>query len=156
MQKLDVRRLKEDLNELCKFLDKAYDINCGGCCFLSSLIAKHLEILGISYSLIINDEVSKNINAIVNEVKSKKLNKNSHDSISGLHTCNHYYIYITGVGPINKFDTHTYSYRISEINYKNINWIYKKGDWNDCYNKSNNKLIKSLVSTFFTKYEKRN
>lgn len=40
------------LNKICKELDKKYEINSGGCCYVASIIAEELEKRNIPFSYV--------------------------------------------------------------------------------------------------------
>ena len=101
MRKLNCHRLLRNLNSLCKFLDDTYDVNSGGCCFLASLIAKHLDKLNIKYNLVVYDCCTKNRLCIEQEVISCHKNKGFRNSITGRYSCNHYCLQLKGAGVIN-------------------------------------------------------
>lgn len=42
-------QLFKELNALCIKLDKEWDINCGGCCYVAYVLAKYLEEYNISF-----------------------------------------------------------------------------------------------------------
>lgn len=155
MRRLNCHSLHKSLNSLCRFLDETYDVNKGGCCFLASVIAKHLDRLGIDYALVIYDDYKKDHTQIEHEVISCHRNKGIFTSVTGSCSCNHYCLQIKGAGVINEDDLEeTHRYLIPDVTYKNINWIYKNSDWNDCYEVRHNKTIKNIVKTFFKDYEK--
>ena len=155
MRNLSYYSLLKNLNSLCKFLDDTYDVNSGGCCFLASLIAKHLDKLNIKYNLVVYDCCTKNRLCIEQEVISCHKNKGFRNSITGRYSCNHYCLQLKGAGVINS-DNYKgdHQYLIPNISYKNIKWIYKNSNWNDCYDVQYNKTIKNIVKEFFEKYEK--
>lgn len=145
----------KELNEICKRLDDRYDINSGGCCYLAYLIAKHLDKLGIQYELKIFDSFYRDTRAINEEVRFKKCN-NTSDSVVGPYSCNHYYIHIINIGDVNDayddfYDKQLFS--ITKIKATNIRWIYKLGNWNDCYNTKHNRYVSKIINKFFKKYE---
>lgn len=156
MRNLSYYSLLKNLNSLCKFLDETYNVNMGGCCYLASLIAKHLDKLNIKYDLIIYDNYSRNRENIKCEVISRRKNKDLNNSVTGCYSCNHYCIRLRGAGVINGngdyIEGHRYS--IPNISYKNIRWIYKNSRWNKCYKVQYNKTIKNIVKEFFKNYEK--
>ena len=147
------RKLLDDLNSLCEFLNNAYDVNSGGCCFLASIIAKHLDKLGIKYKLVIYDLYNKDKESIKYEVTNRRRNKTKTGSVVGVYTCDHYCLYLEGVGIMNRSGSF-YSYSISNISHKNIYWIYKNGSWNKRYEVQHNETIKNIVKAFFKEYEK--
>lgn len=155
MHRLNVRSLRRSLNCLCNCLDELYYINDGGCCFVASLIALHLDKLGVGYELAIFDEESKDSTSINYEVLSMSRMKGSRNSILGEHTCSHYCICIDGAGIVNgvSYDWPINTYKIPGVTFRNIKWVYKNGSWNDCYSTNNNKIVKNIINSFFRKYE---
>ena len=107
----------------------------GGCCYLASLIAKHLDKLNIKYDLIIYDNYSRNRENIKYEVISRRRNKGLNNSVTGRYSCNHYCIRLRGAGVINGNGDYTeeHRYSIPNISYKNIKWIYKNSNWNNMH-----------------------
>ena len=156
MRNLSYYSLLKNLNSLCRFLDETYNVNMGGCCYLASLIAKHLDKLNIKYDLIIYDNYSRNRENIKCEVISRRRNKGLNNSVTGRYSCNHYCIRLRGAGVINGNGDYTeeHRYSIPNISYKNIRWIYKNSRWNKCYKVQYNKTIKNRVKEFFKNYEK--
>lgn len=156
MRNLSYYSLLKNLNSLCRFLDETYNVNMGGCCYLASLIAKHLDKLNIKYDLIIYDNYSRNRENIKYEVISRRRNKGLNNSVTGRYSCNHYCIRLRGAGVINGNGDYTeeHRYSIPNISYKNIRWIYKNSRWNKCYKVQYNKTIKNIVKEFFKNYEK--
>ena len=158
MRRRNIHSIRKSLNNLCVFLQEEYSINYGGCCFIASILAKHLEKIGIKYELVIYEHTRKNIPEIKKELANRKINKGYFNSITGFNTCNHYCLNIIGAGYVNDlgdFD-HCVQHIITEINYKDLKWIYKHGDWNDVYNTDFNTEIKGIVKEFFKKYERKN
>lgn len=149
---VNYHKLLDDLNALCKFLDNVYDVNLGGCCFLASTIARHLDKLKISYRLVIYDLYNKDKESIEYEVTNRRRNKTKHGSVVGIYTCDHYCLYLEGVGIINRSSSN-HHYSISNVSHKNIYWIYKNGSWNKRYKVQHNKTIKNIVKEFFKEYE---
>ena len=156
MRNLSYYSLLKNLNSLCRFLDETYNVNMGGCCYLASLIAKHLDKLNIKYDLIIYDNYSRNRENIKCEVISRRRNKGLNNSVTGRYSCNHYCIRLRGAGVLNGNGDYTeeHRYSIPNISYKNIRWIYKNSRWNKCYKVQYNKTIKNIVKEFFKNYEK--
>lgn len=156
MRKLNCHKLIKKLNSLCEFLNEAYSVNQGGCCFLASLIAKHLDKLSIKYDLVIYDHYAKYKELIKREVISCHRNRGVSNSVVGYCACNHYCLRVKGAGVINgdNFQEETeYQYTIPDISYKNVKWIYKNSRWNDCYDMKYNKVIRNIVKEFFKEYE---
>lgn len=157
--------LVDKLNGLCEFFDNSYNINYGGCCFVSSIIAKHLDNLGIKYNLIIFDQEERNEEGVIYNVQNN-CRKYEKDSVVGWNlTCAHYCIEIIdsdkiiGEGLINCKTKYTesgnyYKFTIPRINHENIDWIYKNGDWNNTYKYHlYNNLISNIIRELFTEYE---
>lgn len=156
MRKLNCHSLAKSLNSLCKFLHETYSVNFGGCCFLAYLIAQHFDRLGLDYDLVIYDESYKDRVSIEHEVISRHRNKGAFHSVTGYHSCNHYCLQLRGAGVINgdDEDEEEHCYTIPDVTYKNIRWIYRNSEWNDCYEVRHNKTIKNIVKEFFKEYEK--
>lgn len=154
MRKLNCHNLLKSLNVLCKFLDENYDVNCGGCCFLASVIAKHLDRLGLGYELVIYDYYKRDQVSIEHEVINRHQNKTLYRSVTGRHSCNHYCLNLKGAGIINGDEEDDYhAYFIPEVSSKSIRWIYRNGSWNDHYEVRHNKTIRNIVKEFFKEYE---
>lgn len=157
MRKLSPRSLVKELNTLCNELDSEYDINLGGCCFVASEIAKHLDKLNLKYELRIFDYYDKkNKESINNEVKFKRKHNTPETSVVGHHCCTHYFIHVKGYGSVNAFKNYFKKatvYKITDITYKNIKWIYNISSWNNYYRKSNNSKIKKLITSCFEPYK---
>lgn len=146
MRQLNVHKLVSDLNNLCNTLVKEYDINCGGCCYVAYEIAKHLDRFHIGYELRVLNDYPINL---------RKSNREL-DLISGSNACCHYYLVIYGGGSVNRgsFGSWYHTYVVTEINHRNINWLYRASSWNSVYKRKNNKLIKKIISLYFKQYGK--
>lgn len=154
MRRLELIALRDSINNLCDFLSTEYNINNGGCCFIASLLAEHLEKLQIDYELIIYSILNKDITDIQFEISNQVKNKTSNKSATGRFACNHYTININGIGEVNSGQfKYCYRYKIIHITSKNIKWIYRNSRWNEDYNTCNNKTIKNIVKSFFEQYE---
>lgn len=156
MRQLNVHRIVTDLNLLCEQLERDYNINRGACCYVAYVIAKHLDKFHIKYNLQVTDCYSKNEDGINREVQQRMKNTCGEDSVVGMNTCIHYYLNVSGGGNVNEGepDDDEIVYTITEVNHRNIGWIYKHGSWNRCYKRKNNKLIKNLISSYFRQYGK--
>lgn len=153
MRLVNVHDLKHSLDCLCSYLDKLYSINSGGCCYIAYLIACHLDKLKVKYDLVIYDYKRKDEACINSEVQNMCLP----NSVTGKQTCEHYCISISGGGVVNKGDvTGLKKYIVKGITNKNLKWLYKNGYWNRMYNRDNNKCVKGMINSFFSKYEKNN
>lgn len=150
---VNIHDLKHSLDCLCDCLDKLYSINSGGCCYVAYLIACHLDKLKVKYDLVIYDDKRKNKSYINSEVIHMYLP----NSVTGKQTCVHYCISISGGGVVNEGDvTYLKKYVIRDITSRNLKWLYRNGNWNKMYNRDNNKYVKGMINSFFSKYEKNN
>lgn len=154
--------LVDKLNNLCEFLSDSYDINHGGCCFVSSIIARYLDKLNIKYNLIIFDDENRNENDVIYNVQNN-CDDYEHGVITGYETCSHYCIEIIssdeeiGKGIINQsncYDSDYYRFTIPRVTHENIDYILYRGSWNNAYKyyKYNN-LISNMIHELFTEYE---
>lgn len=151
----NIRKLLKEINKACAEFHKCYQLNFGGCCFAASVIAKYLEKLNIEYYLVVTDFYNKNLTCVNNEIKNRKVNKLPHNSICGLNTCNHYYLYIPKYSININYDySRENTIFVKGINHRDIAWIYKKGDWNESYDTSYNKKFINLIKSICSKYEK--
>lgn len=155
--------LVDKLNSLCEFLDNSYGINHGGCCFVSSIIARYLDNLGIEYNLVIFDDDDRVEDNVTYNVQNN-CNHYCDDSVIGFwHTCSHYCIEIInsddiiGEGIINSDDCDAddyYMFRIPRINHENIDYLLDQGVWNkqfkyyDYYD-----IISNMIHELFREYE---
>lgn len=158
MCQLDIHQLVKDLNELCNTLAIEYNINCGGCCYVASEIARHLDKFHINYDLCIVNDYPLDTEDINSEVRNKCKNYNC-DSVSGDATCYHYYLIVDGIGSINSgmdLDSPYYTCIITGINHKNLNWLYRTSIWNPVYNPENNKFVRKCINTYFKQYGEDN
>jgi len=140
------RKLRTELNRLFSLLDKNYDINWGGCCWLTYCLADNFERLNIPYSLVIYDN-ERDAEEAQNNIMNRRV-----EFPTGDETAFHYTLKVRGLGVLNKDDGNCIV--VDSVNSEDIRWIYDKGDWNECYNKRLNNEIKNLVDTVFKIYEK--
>lgn len=122
--------LAEKLNSLCRFLDEIYDINLGGCCFISFCIANLLEQDNIDYNIGIIDDFPENTLEEFN------------------HAAYHVFLIINEDYEINNDNDCDYTvYPGSSSSliqyYKNIN------EWNSIYNHAKNAYIKKVITNFY-------
>lgn len=153
----EIIRLTTDINQICKELDKEWNINSGGCCLVSQLIAEGLEKLKIKYKLVLyfhgymSDSPASKIRR---NIKTRDLNAFP----NGEETGSHYAIYIPKIKVfLNKSHYSRGSYRqmfIGRVNHSDIEWIYKTGEWNDWYDIRHNRLLAKRLKSIFEKYEK--
>jgi len=151
-EKVFRQKLIEELDNLCDKLDRKYDINCGGCCYIAYLISLVLSTFNIKYKLTIYDHE-------VNFHKKLEIRNNIRNNRGfpcRLDTANHYAISISGK-TINKSSFSPWPGKHLSISYikpEEIKEMYTKGDWNDYYNRSHNGHISKLFYKIIKKYEK--
>lgn len=141
------KKLKTDLTSLFVLLDKNYNINWGGCCWLTYCLAYNLDRLGISYSLVIYDGEGDSEEAYNNIIERNTCFP------TGSETASHYTLQVKGLGILNKSKGDPFII-VRNVDSEDILWIYEQGDWNDYYNYKLNDEIKNLVDTVFRIYEK--
>jgi len=146
-QSWKTKKLKIELNRLFTFLDKNYNINWGGCCWLTYCLAYNLERLNIPYSLVIYDGEGDSEEAYNNIVERWTRFP------TGDETASHYTLKARGLGILNKSKGDPFIL-VHDVDSKDIRWIYDEGNWNECYNSRLNDEIKNLVDTVFKIYEK--
>lgn len=146
-QSWKTKKLKTELNRLFTFLDKNYNINWGGCCWLTYCLAYNLERLNIPYSLVIYDGEGDSEEAYNNIVERLA------NFPTGNETASHYTLKVRGLGILNKSKGDPFIL-VHEVDSEDIRWIYDEGSWNECYNSRLNNEIKNLVDTVFKIYEK--
>ncbi len=153
-------RLISALKELMKFLDRHFDINNGGCCYVAYVIAKNLEKYNIPYQVVFyyecfeEGECYENLpsESIEHDIKERAIPCVG----TGDDTCNHYSIMIDDSN-LNPFNDR--AYKILNLNADDLKWIYfKAGDWNMCYNRFINTYINTYIKNTFDliAYEERN
>ena len=120
---MNKNQLFTQLNSLCREMDEFYDINSGGCCFIASVIAEQLEKFNISYSFIRIDYGRH----YVIEVSDRVLNGDGYRRDSS------HFEYLG-------FDS------------KEGFIYYKKHNWNNCYSKKWNLIVKTKIESLFNKY----
>lgn len=135
--------LASRLNRLCNKLHDEFAINCGGCCFTAYCIAKLLEEDNFKFSLIVFDS----------EYKLK-----DYTELSELpDTMEHYALILEdndynaeGINCIE--DDFDKFYQDFEVTSKDILNYYLNNEWNSLYQKSNNKLIQSLIERVYYEF----
>ena len=141
-QSWKTKKLKGELNRLFSLLDKNYNINYGGCCWLTYCLADNFDRLGIPYSLVIYNGEGDSDEAYNNIVDRYPAFP------SGCETAEHYTLKVRGLGIVNKSKGDPFII-VENVDSVDIRWIYEEGDWNNCYNKRLNDEIKNLVDTVF-------
>ena len=148
MQSNQLTKFVYKLKKLITFIDNAYDINSGGCCYLSYIIAKQLEKHNIPYLVGITNYGGFDIS----EIKSN-INRRSRNGVFSFddYGCNHISIKI-GHLDVNVIED-TYDAEYINLTSKDLHWLYNKGlknsDWNTTYNTDNNQIISKFINILF-------
>lgn len=122
--------LSNKLNSLCKFLDELYDINSGGCCFISFCIANLLEQDNILYDIGIIDDYPENT---LEEFD---------------HSAYHVFLIVNDDYNINNESCDEYTtYPGSSLSL--IQYYNKVSGWNSIYDHSKNVYMKKLITNFY-------
>lgn len=149
-----LKDLYKALNTLCNKLDIEYDINCGGCCYVTYCIAHHLYKHNIPYKVTlfyVGEDEEFDPEIAFNNIKNRYKNC----CPTGNYTTRHYAIRLPGIGIINKGHTLDYDHKdLEEIYPNDLIFIYKNGSWNDFYDTKYNKMINTEITKVFKKYEK--
>ena len=147
----NLRKLVSDLNTLCDRLDEDYSINYGGCCFVAYLLMKNFEAIGIHPILVIESDCD--------EIDGDEFLNCVHDRVDecnglGYNTCTHYFVLIPKIGYVNagEFSRDSLN-KFRGLTAKDVQWIYKTGDWNTCYETKNNPMVGRRIKQVFRKYE---
>jgi hypothetical protein len=154
----EILRLVTDINKVCKKLDYKWNINSGGCCFVSRVIAEGLERLKIKYKLVLY-YYSDMTDDCASEVRRSIKERNIHTFPNGDDTGSHYAIYIPKIKAfLNKSNRYSKEYYrqmfVSRVNFSDLEWIYNTGSWNDVYDTRYNNPIRKRLNSIFNKYEK--
>ena len=146
-----IRKLVNDLNTLCGRLDEDYNINYGGCCFVAYILMKNFESIGINPILVIESDCDE-IDGV--EFLDRVRDRNIECNGLGSNTCNNYFVSIPKVGYVNAGDFYRDSLnKFRGLTSKDVQWIYKTGDWNSCYETKNNAMVGRMIKQVFRKYE---
>ena len=147
----NLQRLVRDLNLLCDRLDRDYNINYGGCCFVAYLMMKHFERLGFHPILVIESDCEEIDGG---EFLDCVQNRICDCGGIGSQTCYHYFVSIPGAGYVNAGDYCRDSLnKFRGLSAKDVQWIYKTGDWNSEYETRNNPMVGRKVAQVFRRYE---
>ena len=121
-------------------LDREYNINSGGCCFVAYLLARELEKRHIRFKLRIYDYCLEGKKL---EIRKAIKNRTYYDDYS---SCNHYALLI-GEEVINVADyvDGDRCIDLGCINSSDIKYLYDKGRWNKTYKPGDNKEVESLI-----------
>lgn len=147
----NLRKLVSDLNTLCDRLDEDYNINYGGCCFVAYLLMKNFESIGVHPILVVESDCD--------EIDGDEFLNCVHDRVDecnglGYNTCTHYFVLIPKIGYVNagEFSRDSLN-KFRGLTAKDVQWIYKTGDWNTCYETKNNPMVGRRIKQVFRKYE---
>ena len=149
MQSNQLIKFVYKLKNLVTFIDNTYNINEGGCCYLSYIIAKQLEKYNIPYLVGITSYGDYDIS----EIKSN-INKRSRNGVFDFddYGCNHISIKI-GYLDVNVIEDDTSDVEYINLTSKDLHWLYNKGlknsDWNTTYNTDNNQIISKFINVLF-------
>ena len=149
MQSNQLIKFVYKLKNLVTFIDNTYNINEGGCCYLSYIIAKQLEKHNIPYLVGITSYGDFDIS----EIKSN-INRRSRNGVFnfGDYGCYHISIKI-GHLDVNVIEDNTSDVEYINLTSKDLHWLYNKGlknsDWNTTYNTDNNQIISKFINVLF-------
>ena len=120
------------LNQLLKDLDKVLKINSGGCCYIAYIIAKNLEKYKIPFKVILMDDTLKEPSYYFQGIKNREL---SVIDYGFAHVC--IKVYSKVINPYRfRMDSRTI-----ELDSKDLLWLYRRGDWNEMYDTTNNNIL---------------
>lgn len=146
-----ILNLINNLNKLFVKLDKRYDINCGGCCYVAYLIARELEKRELYdfklriYNYSLEDYSVDNIRFNIINNKDRLPCRNC--------TVYHYSI-VYDQYEINESDEGLDYLDIDNLSSNDIERLYHYGDWNDCYDTVNNIFVERFIKIIFNNYDK--
>lgn len=152
---IDVFKLEKKINEL----DAKFNINHGGCCFVSYCIAKYCEKNNIKYKCCISNYRCKlseilEDNDIENHQKIKKIFCKDKAKIKNFDCrlfcrwfgVQHFFIKIKDI-PINKWIINDYFE--TDFDSKKLLELYKKANWNPAFDKNNASEIDKEIRKCF-------
>ena len=128
------REFLNRLNDFILSLDSIYDVNSGGCAFVSWCIAKNLEKYHSKYKIVLYDG---------DREVSAKVNFNNNKGV--------YHVWVRCLGiDINGYnEENVYNKYLISLNSKQIKHYYDKAIWNDSYRKDLNAVISRKINNFF-------
>lgn len=133
----NLKKLCDDINSLCIFLNDIYKINSGGCCYVASVLAELLESDNIEYTVIVYDSDFAEFwdidcsqyhytlcvsDIILNDYNFEECAYEEYDNVSSADLLEHY------------------------------NECAKNYDWNEVYNHSRNDYIKEVITNFYNDF----
>lgn len=146
-----ILNLINNLNKLFVKLDKRYDINCGGCCYVAYLIARELEKRELYdfklriYNYSLEDYSVDNIR--FNIINNK-------DRLPCRSCTVYHYSIVYDQYEINESDEGLDYLDIDNLYSNDIERLYHYGDWNDCYDTVNNIFVERFIKIIFNNYDK--
>ena len=151
MKNGNLEPILKKLSQLCSDLDRWYDINRGGCCYVAYLIATNLWNLKVKYKLVLCDKYKT--------CKALKMRRDINSLRLSGYSFNHYFIEVDGF-PINMgyFNKKVcYQSKASYINPFCIGKIYtyfkERDEWNEIYKPRHNPIVKDTINKFFEENE---
>lgn len=118
------KELFKEVNELCRYLDNKYNINCGGCCFVAACLAEQLESKRIPFEIIHYD----------------------------LYGC-HYAIKVSD-RYLNRCDYRKHEItEYLNLTSEELFLRYYEETWSSTYNSDHNDFVKDSIKSVFSKYE---
>lgn len=147
-----ILNLINNLNKLFIKLDRRYDINCGGCCFVAYLVARELEVRNLH-------DFKLRVYGIYGECCEEEARYNITNNLDGApcksHTAHHYSIVYNDCWEINKSDADDIEFLdIEGLASEDIKRLYDYGDWNDVYYSNNNIFVERFIKIIFNNYDK--
>ena len=135
-------QLTKRLNSLCKKLDKAFNINYGGCCYVAYCIARLLEKDNFNFSLVVFDrkhELKKfvELSELPEPMDHYAIIIESDDVSNGINCCE---------------DNYDNFYQDFKVSSEHILEYYLNNIWNSDYNTINNVYIKSLIERVYYEF----
>lgn len=150
MGRLDISSFVEDLNKECKRLHNKYRINSGGCCWVSYILMRHFERLGIKVWLCIDNDYNY-LDTDEFEYDLKNRNINSNATGLGENVCSHYFIQIPEIGPINPDISEEWLiYKVATS--RDVKWIYDTGHWNHTFELRHRAIVGRRIKAIFDKH----
>lgn len=151
MRNGNLEPILKKLSQLCSDLDRWYDINRGGCCYVAYLIAANLWNLKIKYKLVVCDRYKT--------CKALKMRRDINNLRLSYYSFNHYFIEVDGfpinMGYFNK--KMCYQSKASYINPFCIGKIYtyfkERNGWNEIYKPRYNHIVRDTINKFFEENE---
>lgn len=121
------------LNKLCRFLDETYDINAGGCCFITYCLARLLKKDKFKFKVVVYDDYP------IEERSIADLKKNYW----------HYGI-LLGDEVINADeDNYMIATTFPKVKISELLNHYKDYEWNSEYNRNKNPFIYKTLKVFY-------